>query len=115
MLNNRTAAEGQFQQQLAQGISYPSPASTTSPTELQPSVPMLANGYSERPYEHDYINAQRQDPTQNIAGDMDSNQRHGSHGGVKNFACTTCGKGFARRSDLARHGRQCISELPCSH
>jgi hypothetical protein len=25
---------------------------------------------------------------------------------VKAFACSTCGKGFARRSDLARHGKQ---------
>ena len=25
---------------------------------------------------------------------------------VKAFACSTCGKGFARRSDLARHGKK---------
>ena len=113
MLNNKTAAERQYQQQLAQGISYPSPASTTSPTDLQPPVPMLGNGFSERPYEQDYINAQRQNPIQpEIAGDLSSNHRHGSEGGVKNFACTTCGKGFARRSDLARHGKNRLKCWP---
>ena len=100
------AAERQFQQQMAQSVSYPSPTSTTSPTDLQNPMSMLGPSYGEQSYETGFM-AQQQGSIHNqgIAAPGGSNQRHGSNGSVKAFACTTCGKGFARRSDLARHGK----------
>jgi hypothetical protein len=55
---------------------------------------MYANNYDAR--------------SQNGASTMDedySDNRQRSEGPAKAFACSTCNKGFARRSDLARHGR----------
>ena len=98
------AAERQFQQQMAHNVSYPSPTSTTSPTELQHPMSMLASSYGERPYENGYMPQQHEE--QEITDPTTDSQRNGSNGSVKAFACTTCGKGFARRSDLARHGKR---------
>ena len=100
------AAERQFQQ-MGQNVSYPSPTSTTSPTDLQNPMSMLGTGYSERTYDNGYVpqqhDAMRQ---QDVTTSTDNNPRRGSNSDSKAFACTTCGKGFARRSDLARHGRK---------
>ena len=38
----------------------------------------------------------------------DSNAARLNEGAPKAFACSTCAKGFARRSDLARHGKQLL-------
>jgi hypothetical protein len=38
-------------------------------------------------------------------------RQQGDSGPPKAFACSTCGKGFARRSDLARHGKQSFSMI----
>ena len=101
------AAEQQFQQQIAQSVSYPSPTSTTSPTDLQHPLSMLGPGYGEQSYENGFLPQQQERiHTQDIGVSRGSDQRQGSNGSVKAFACTTCGKGFARRSDLARHGKK---------
>lgn len=112
MLNRKSpadaaaAAERQFQQQMAQGVSYPSPTSNTSPTDLENPISMVGQGYGGRPYNNGYI-APQQDGAhqQDNMGGTGNAQRQGSNPSVKAFACTTCGKGFARRSDLARHGK----------
>lgn len=94
------AAERQFQQHLARGVSY-NPA-----LQLQQQMPVLPTTYVERPFQNVYMQQQEQRNNQGEAGPDDSgSSRQNSNGSVKAFACTTCGKGFARRSDLARHGK----------
>lgn len=94
------AAKRQFQQHMAQGVSYnPGP-------QLRQQMPILPTTYVERPFQDVYIQQQQQQRNQREAGPDDSgSSRQNSTGSVKSFACTTCGKGFARRSDLARHGK----------
>jgi hypothetical protein len=79
------------------GMRYP------SPTQMQAPMPMLNNNnYIPQPPEHAYAQPQQQMQEQG--------QQHGGRpvsdtAPPKAFACSTCGKGFARRSDLARHGK----------
>lgn len=94
------AAERQYQQHMAQGLSY-NPAS-----QLQQQMPLLPTSYGERSFQNAYLQQQQQNNNQREVGPDDSgSSRQNSNGSVKGFACTTCGKGFARRSDLARHGK----------
>lgn len=85
-------------QQHMNGMRYP------SPSQMQAPMPMLNNNnYIPNPPDHPYGQQQQQvqDPTQHQGGRPASET-----GPPKAFACSTCGKGFARRSDLARHGKE---------
>jgi uncharacterized Zn-finger protein len=68
------------------GMRYP------SPTAMQNPLPMLQQPF--RP-ENGFDNSMPQQ--ENTRGGRQSAEG-------KAFPCSTCGKGFARRSDLARHG-----------
>ncbi|KAF2020676.1 hypothetical protein BU24DRAFT_403768 [Aaosphaeria arxii CBS 175.79] len=73
-----------------------------SPTQMQTPMPLLNNNnYIPNPPDHTYGQQQMPDQqTQQPGGRPTSDT-----GPPKAFACSTCGKGFARRSDLARHER----------
>ncbi|KAF2277156.1 uncharacterized protein EI97DRAFT_375612 [Westerdykella ornata] len=79
------------------GMRYPSPSA------MQTSMPLLNNNsYIPHPPEHAYPPPQQAPDQQNQqAGGRPVNES----GPPKAFPCSTCGKGFARRSDLARHER----------
>jgi hypothetical protein len=70
-----------------------------SPTAMQNPLPMLQQPY--RP-DNGYDGGMMQQNSQGIA-----RQPSGDGTAQKAFPCSTCGKGFARRSDLARHGKSC--------
>lgn len=80
-----------------------------SPSQLQHPMPMLANGYSNPALSQENSNVRyfpaNYDEQNNVASRAPGNE------GNKAFACQTCSKGFARRSDLARHGMH-LFEIP---
>jgi hypothetical protein len=68
-----------------------------SPTAMQNPLPMLQQPYRPDGYESGMM---QQDNSR-----VPSRQPSGDGTAQKAFPCSTCGKGFARRSDLARHGK----------
>jgi len=85
---------------LTNGMRYPSPGN------LHQQVPMIQHSYHPAQadaYAHPQLQhlPQSHDQQSQLDGGRAST---GSSGLPKAFACSTCGKGFARRSDLARHG-----------
>ena len=91
--------------QLQNGMSprYPSPA-----MQQQGNMPMIQHTYhpnpgSDQSYQQQAQMGAVQAPLQQDLTQVDPNRP--SSGLPKAFACSTCAKGFARRSDLARHGR----------
>ena len=87
----------------------PYPNIANAPLLQQQSLPMLSNIYMnpngaiENGFSHPQQNGiHRQEADQNYSTARPST----SNGAVlKAFACASCGKAFARRSDLARHGQ----------
>lgn len=79
------------------------PNAVQYPPLSQPEQPisLLTGGYSTQnlSLENEYAQGQYHDEQGSHA-----NRSAGGNDAVKAFACNTCGKGFARRSDLARHG-----------
>ena len=87
---------------LAPGMRYP------SPSQLHQQMPLIQHSY--HPASNDPAYAQppmntAPPPVQDTQPQQEGTQRSTGSGLPKAFACSTCGKGFARRSDLARHGK----------
>jgi hypothetical protein len=72
----------------------PNPMRYPSPTAMQNPLPMM-----QQPYRHEnsFDNGMMQQENAPRGRQPAESQ--------KAFPCGTCGKGFARRSDLARHGK----------
>lgn len=81
------------------GIRYPSPA------PIQHQVPMIQHSYHPGQPEGYTHQMQPVQPPQDQQGSSEGRLSSGSSSLPKAFACSTCSKGFARRSDLARHER----------
>lgn len=90
--------------------SHPNDMRYPSPSAGQMAVPMMTtNGYGHGGQQHHqeaYVPPQPPGVMDQPPTSVSTPQKE-STGPPKAFACSTCGKGFARRSDLARHG-MCI-------
>lgn len=99
---------------------YPSPGQMQQPNNMSllqhsyhPNAPADQQYVQSQPQHHQQQQQQQQQaqlgaaqqPVQSDPDTMEGGrQSTGSTGLPKAFACSTCRKGFARRSDLARHG-----------
>ena len=93
MGSDRSSSSG-HKQPFHQMSNYPTNMSYTSSAQQQGSQ-MMSNGFLHGDaHEDGYVQS----------GDSNSG-RPSNDGAPKAFACSTCAKGFARRSDLARHGK----------
>jgi len=126
MLNSKgsagvaVAAGQHFHQQLAQVNTHISASINNtgypSPHEMQPPMSMLGSNYGDRAYENYYLAKQQQDNAHSQSRTtIDSTALPSpiENAAVRTFPCATCGKGFARRSDLARHGNQAMAPRVC--
>lgn len=76
-------------------MRYPSPSAMQNPLPMLQQPYRPENGYENGAMQHD----PNGEPGRHMSGDNMPQ---------KAFPCSTCGKGFARRSDLARHGKTLI-------
>lgn len=94
------AAYPQAMSSMQQGMRYP------SPSQMHQPMPMIQHSYHpSAPQDATYVQQPMNaaPPVHDQQQQQDGGRTTGS-GLPKAFACSTCGKGFARRSDLARHG-----------
>lgn len=84
--------------QMNAGMRYP------SPTAMQNPLPMLSNYRNDSTFEHPVM--QQQNISRAPGGPTPENNTP-----RKAFECSVCGKDFARRSDLARHGESRVTSL----
>ncbi|QDS75077.1 hypothetical protein FKW77_006813 [Venturia effusa] len=96
-----------------QQVQYPPPMSNgyahdmryPSPSAGQMAVPNQMMPYQPNPQPEQGYPPPQQQQQQLPQVPPQANGRPAESGPPKAFACSTCGKGFARRSDLARHER----------
>ncbi|KAL8677285.1 MAG: hypothetical protein Q9186_006272 [Xanthomendoza sp. 1 TL-2023] len=105
---------------LIKTMSYaPSPIHQPSQGEMQSPMPILvsSNDASRTGYENGYTHSPTHPEDQQHSAQSLISGTSGVSEAVKAFACGTCGKGFARRSDLARHERIHTGVRPhvCDH
>jgi hypothetical protein len=74
------------------------------PMQAPNGMPYGAMGQQHNPQLYTQTYIPRHDSQQALADDNFGAMRPKNEGAPKAFACSTCSKGFARRSDLARHG-----------
>jgi hypothetical protein len=96
----------QMANQLTNGMRYPSPQLP----QQNNMTPMIQHSYhptatADQGYQQQASLGAVQTPVSTDQSQIDGGRAStGSSGLPKAFACSTCSKGFARRSDLARHG-----------
>lgn len=102
--SSRSANPLQTMPTLPNGLHYPQPSQLEQPVSMLPDAYMVQglgveNGYthSQIPEDHALLSEQHHDMNRPSLGVEPT----------KAFSCATCLKGFARRSDLARHGKPC--------
>jgi uncharacterized Zn-finger protein len=104
--STRYAQQNMHQMHMSNSNRYPSPTNTPQ------AMPMLQNGFTPDGYgDATYM------PNGAIHADspMQNGKKSKDGAANKQFACGTCGKAFARRSDLARHGMQDRQVLTENH
>lgn len=100
---NSLAYQQQMANQLVNGMRYPSPQMG----QQNNMAAMMQQSYhqtADQPYQQQAQLGAVQQPLHEQGQMEGGRQSTGSSSLPKAFACSTCAKGFARRSDLARHG-----------